>query len=175
LAVEQIAEVAVPRFDQTGSVKLSHRLADPILMARVRHTKDSPARRYGITPWPVRLGVPILALVVIAGLIHDGAAAATPIPIILAAGCIYGGEYCGLVVTDQEIESRMTRRENRFRQQWTEVDGFELVDNGWQVPIVMRLRNGSRVLLPSTRAWFWNKRKVSEILGALIREQAGAH
>ena len=108
------------------------------------------------------------------GLIHDGAAAATPIPIIFAAAWIYGGEYCGLVVTNQEIESRMTRRENRFRYQWRDVDGFELVEGQSQVAIVMRLRNGSRVLLPSTRAWFWNKRKVVAILSALRREQAGA-
>jgi len=144
-------------------------------MATVRHTSDHSARHYRITPWPIRIGVPFAALVVVLGLIHDGAAAATPIPIILGAGWIYGGEYCGLVVTDEAIESRMTRRENRFRYQWPEVDEFKLVANGSQVAIVMRLRNGSHVLLPSTRAWFWNKHKVAVILAALRREQARSH
>jgi len=144
-------------------------------VANVRHIKEPSARRYRIRPWPIRIGVPFAALVVVIGLIHDGAAAATPIAIILAAGWIYGAEYCGLVVTNQEIESRMTRRQNRFRHQWAEVDGFELVEGQSQVGIVMRLRDGSRVLLPSTRAWFWNKHKVAEILAALKREQASAH
>ena len=148
------------------------RLADLAVMATVRRTSGPSARRYRTTPWPIRIGAPLLALVVVAGLIHDGPDAAIPIPIILCAGWIDGGEYCGLVVTDEAIESRMTRRENRFRHQWTEVDGFELVDNGSQVAIEMRLCNGSSVLSLSTRAWFRNQRKVSEILAALRREQA---
>jgi hypothetical protein len=144
-------------------------------MATIEHTPDHSARRYRIAPWPIRIGVPFLVLVVVLGLIHDGAAVAIPIPIILGAGWIYGGEYCGLVVTDEAIESRMTRRQNRFRYQWPEVDEFEFVENASQAAIVMRLRNGSRVLLPSTRAWFWNKRAVAEVLAALRREQAGSH
>ena len=98
----------------------------------------------------------------------------SPIPIILAAGWIYGGEYWGLVVTDQGIESRMTRRENWFRHQWAEVEGFDPVEHGSQVAIAMRLCDGSRVLLPSTRAWRWNRRKIVAILAALRRELAEA-
>jgi hypothetical protein len=144
-------------------------------VAIIRHINESPGRRYRIPPWPVRIGAPLTALMVVIALIHAGAAVATPVPIILAAGWIYGGEYCGLVVTDQGIESRMTRRENRFRHEWAEVDGFDLVENGSQVGIVMRLCDGSRVLLPSTRAWLWDKRKVVAILAALKRAQARAN
>jgi hypothetical protein len=51
--------------------------------------------------------------------------------------------------------------------------GFELVENGAQVAIVIRLRDGARKLVPSTRAWFWDKSQVREILVALRREQDG--
>ena len=113
---------------------------------------ESAARIYRITPWPTRIGAPLAALVVIAGLFHNGETAVLPIPIVLAATYIYLAERCGLVVTHNGVESRMTRRENRFRYRWSDVGGFELVDRGAQVPIVMRLPDGSRKLLPSTRA-----------------------
>lgn len=95
-----------------------------------------------------------------AGLLHAGAAAALPIPIVVAAGWVYAGERCGLVVKSDGVESRMTRRPNRFQYAWTDIDGFELVDNGAQVAIAMRLRDGSRKLLPPTRAWSWNRSQV---------------
>jgi hypothetical protein len=77
-----------------------------------------------------------------------------------------------LVVTDMGIESRMTRRQNKFRHGWTDVGSFEFVDNGKQVAIAMRLRDGSRTLLPSTRVWSWEKRAVNQIYSALLQEQA---
>ena len=114
------------------------------------------------------------ALVAVAGPINAGALAAIPVPIILAAGWVYAAERCGLVATDEGIESRMTRRENTFRCRWTDIDGFELIGNGAQVAIVMQLCYGSRKLLPSTRAWFWDKRMVTQIRADLMREQAAA-
>jgi hypothetical protein len=137
-------------------------------------THDRPERRYRITPWPTRLLVPLTALVAVLGLIHDGAAVAVPAPIILAAGYLYAAERCGLVVTDEGIESRMTRRPNRFQTGWADIDGFELLDSGAQVAIVTPVCDGSRQLLPSTRAWLWNKRKVEQILAELLREKAAA-
>jgi hypothetical protein len=131
-------------------------------------------RSYRITPWPIRLGAPLVVLIVIAGLLHDGAAAAVPLPIILGAAWIYGAERCGLIVTADGIESRMTRRRSRFRRPWSDIDSFELVDNGAQVVIAVRLRDGSRRFLPSTRAWRWDKRKVRQILADLLREQTAA-
>lgn len=137
---------------------------------------SGPAPRiYRITPWPIRIGAPLVALVVILGLIHDGAAAAVPIPIVLAAAWLYAAERCGVVVTADGIESRMTRRENMFRRPWTDIQTFELADNGSQAAIVMRLRDGSRQILPSTRAWRYDKGKVQHILAELLREQAAAN
>jgi hypothetical protein len=129
-------------------------------------------RRYRIVPWPIRIGVPLAALIVVAGLLNAGAAAAIPVPIILAAGWVYSAERCGLVATEGGIESRMTRPKNRFQHPWTDIESFELVDNGAQVALAVRLGDGSRQLLPSTRAWFWDKSKVKHILADLIREQS---
>jgi hypothetical protein len=68
----------------------------------------------------------------------------------------------------------MTRQDNRFRHPWTDIDTFELADNGAQVAIEMRLHDGTRQLLPSTRAWFWDVCKVNRILADLRREQTAA-
>jgi hypothetical protein len=135
------------------------------------------ARRYRVTPWAIRICVPLAVLVVIAGLVNAGAEAAIPLPIVLGAAWIYAAERCGLVVTPGGIESRMTRRENRFRHPWSDIDSFELADDGAQVAIVMRLRDGSQQRLPSTRGWFWDKTTVEHIFADLKREQAaaGAH
>jgi hypothetical protein len=65
----------------------------------------------------------------------------------------------------------MTHKENRFTCRWTGIDTFELVDNGAQIAIVMRLRDGSRQLLPSTRAWFWDKGKVNQTLDAFAENK----
>ncbi|MGO9977394.1 MAG: hypothetical protein ACLP01_32225 [Solirubrobacteraceae bacterium] len=112
------------------------------------------------------------AIVAVDGLIHAGTAAAIPVAVVLVVAWMSGTEWCGLVVTSDGIESRMARRENRFRYAWTNVDGFEVVDNGAQVAIVLQLRDGSRKLLPSTRAWSWNRRKVKQIYTALAQQQA---
>jgi hypothetical protein len=135
---------------------------------------EASARCYRITPWVIRIGAPLAALVVVLGLTHSGATAAIPFPFIVAAAWIYAAERCGLVATDEGIESRMTRRENSFRCRWADIESFELVDNGAQVAIVMQLRDGSRRLLPPTRAWFWDKRRVTHIRADLEREQAAA-
>jgi hypothetical protein len=131
-------------------------------------------RRYRIAPWPIRICIPLAALVVVAGLVHSGAVAAVPAPVIVAAGWVYAAERCGLVVTNDGIESRMTRRQNRFQRRWTDIGSFEVIDSGAQVAIVMGLRDGSRTLLPSTRGWFWDKGKVKQIRADLLREQAAA-
>jgi hypothetical protein len=135
---------------------------------------DPSARRYRIKPWPIRIGIPFAALVVIAGLIHNHDAALIPIPVVLAVAYVWLAERCGLYVTDRDVESRMTRRANSFRCRWADIDSFELIDNGAQVAVVMQLRDGSRKLLPSTRAWFWDKRRVMQIRAGLLREQTAA-
>lgn len=138
--------------------------ASPLLAPRV----------HKITPWPVRICAPLAAAVAVVGLLHGGSAVLAPVPVILAAAWVYAGERCGLIVTSTGIESRMTRRENTFRQAWSDIDGFELVENSAQVAIVTRLRDGSRKVLPSTRAWLWGKGRVKQILTALRQEQAAA-
>jgi hypothetical protein len=72
-------------------------------------------RVYRITPWPIRIGAPLVAIVVVAGLLSAGAAATVPIPTLLAVVWIYAAERCGLVVSSGGIEGKMTRRHNRFR------------------------------------------------------------
>ena len=113
-----------------------------------------------ITPWPIRILVPIAVIVAIAGVVHGGSVWAVPIPLALGVVWIGAAEWCGLVVTDMGIETRMTRRQNRFRHGWSDVGSFEFVDNGKQVATAMRLGDGSRTLLPSTRTWSWDKRAV---------------
>lgn len=135
---------------------------------------DPSERHYRITPWPIKIGIPLAALVVVVGLIHAGAAAITPLPTILAAGWVYAAERCTLVATDEGIESRMTRRQNSFQRPWADIESFELIDNIAQVAIVMRLRDGSSPVLPPTRAWFWERGKVRHILADLLREQTAA-
>lgn len=126
-----------------------------------------PAPRvYRITPWPIRIVVPLLVIVVIAGLLHGGSLWAVPIPVVSGAAWICAAEWCGLVVSDIGIESRMIRRWNRFRYAWADIGGFELVDSGERVGIAMRLRDGSRKLLPSMRTWFWDKGAVKQIYGS---------
>ena len=138
-------------------------------------THARPERRYRITPGPTRLLIPLTALVAVLGLIHDGAAAAVPVPIILAAGYIYAAERCGLVATDDGIESRMTRRQNRFQRAWA-TDRQLRAARQWRSGRDRdpHARDGSRQVLPSTRAWLWNKRKVEHILAELSREKAAA-
>jgi len=131
-------------------------------------------RVHRIAPWPVRICAPLAAAVAVVGLLHGGSAVLAPVPVILAAAWVYAGERCGLVVTSTGIESRMTRRENTFRQAWSDIDGFELVDSRAQFAIVMCRRDGSRRLLPSTRGWLWGEGRVKQILTALLQEQAAA-
>jgi hypothetical protein len=85
---------------------------------------DQSERQYRITPWPIRVGAPLAALFLVAGLVKAGAVLAVPIPIILAAAWVCAAERCGLVVTDDGIESRMTHKDNRFHRTWADIDGF---------------------------------------------------
>jgi hypothetical protein len=138
------------------------------------HRNIQAARRYRVAPWTIRILIPFVAVLAINVLIHNAAAAFIPVPIVLAAAWICAAEWCGLLVTKDGIESRMTRRENRFSYRWSDIDAFELFDGRTQVAIVMRLRDGSSKVLPSTRAWGWDKPRVEQIHTALLREQAAA-
>jgi hypothetical protein len=131
-------------------------------------------RVYRIKPWPIRIGVPLMITVAVLGVLHVGAIWAVPIPIVLGALWMYGGEWCGLVVTAEGIESRMTRSANRFGCAWMDIDDFKLVDNGYEVAIVVCLRDDSRRLLPSSRAWLWDRHAVKQIYEALKRDLAAS-
>ena len=110
--------------------------------------------RYRITPWPARILAPIVAPVCIAGIVHAGTAPAVLIPtvVIVTAAYVLAAERIGLYASASGLESRMTRRANSFRYEWSEIDRFEVVENGAQVAIVVHLKNGSRRMLRSTRA-----------------------
>jgi hypothetical protein len=102
-------------------------------------------RRYCITPWPVRILAPVLALVVILTVAADNDAPAVTIPIVLILGGLYifAAERCGLYADDSGLESRMTRRANSFRYAWSEIDQFELIQGGAQLAIVIHLADGT--------------------------------
>lgn len=136
--------------------------------------RDPSARRYRIKPWPIRICIPLAAVAIIAGLVGSHDSALVPLVVALAVTYVWLAERCGLYVTDWGIESRMTRRQNSFRYPWSEVDRFDLADNGAQVAVAMQMRDGSRKVLPSTRAWSWDKRSVEHILADVKREQAAA-
>lgn len=127
--------------------------------------------RYRIAPWPVRVLIPLLTLVLIAGIAHDGTAPAVLIPVVVMGAIAYlvAAERVGLYCSASGFESRMTRSANSFRYEWSEVDRFDVVDNGAQVAIVVQLRDGSQRMLPSTRAWRYQRSLVSGICDELNR------
>ncbi len=133
-------------------------------------------RHYRITPWPVRVLVPFIAFVVVLAVIADRTAPAVVVPIVvvLAGAYIYAAERSGLYVTDRGIESRMTRRGDSFRFSWADVDHFELLEGTAQLAIVVYLADGKRVILPSTKAWMYDRRSVEQIYDQLTRDLAAA-
>jgi hypothetical protein len=133
---------------------------------------NEAARVFRITPWLARVLVPLIVLVVSLGLIEDHAAAAIPVPFLLGGLYMYAAERIGLYVSASGIESKMTRRANTFRYQWSEISGLSLVESRSQCAIVLVLRDGTRKLLPSTRAWAYNKPTVERICEQLTRERA---
>jgi hypothetical protein len=134
------------------------------------------SRRYRITPWPVRILVPVLALVVILAVAADNDAPAVTIPIvlILAGLYIFAAERCGVYADDSGLESRMTRRANSFRYAWSEIDHFELIQGGAQLAVVIHLAGGTSRILPSTTAWKYDRSAVERIYDQLNHELATA-
>lgn len=56
---------------------------------------ESPVPRvYRITPWPIRILVPIAVIAAIAGLLHGGSVWVVPIPVVLGAVWIGAAEWC---------------------------------------------------------------------------------
>ena len=133
-------------------------------------------RRYRITPWAVRVFVPLVGLVVILAVVADRAAPSliVPVVVVLTGSYVYLAERCGLYVTDSGIESRMTRRGDSFRTLWTDIDHFELLEDAAQVAIVMCLADGGRVILPSTKAWRYDRKRVEGIYDQLERDLVSA-
>jgi hypothetical protein len=127
--------------------------------------------RYRIAPWPVRILIPIVALVLIAGIEHDGTAPAVLIPVVVVVAIAYlvAAERVGLYCSASGLDSRMTRRMNSFRFGWREIDRFEVVEKGAQVAIVVHLTDGSQRLLPSTRAWCYQRSLVIRMCAELNR------
>ena len=121
--------------------------------------------RYRTVPWPIRVLIPAMALVVIDGLAHDHTAPRILIPLVIVAAIayIFAAERCGLYACANGLESKMTRRANSFRYRWSEIERFELVDSGYQIAIVVHLRDGSERILPSTRAWRYQRASISDM------------
>jgi len=136
--------------------------------------KSTAEHVYKITPWAIRVGAPIVVLVLIAGLRHGHDAALIPLPIVFAVVWVWSSERCRIVTTSVGLESRMNRARNCFQYAWGEIDGFELLDNQAQVAIAVRLKDGSHRMLPSTRAWRWDKSTVQHILDGLTHDCAAA-
>ena len=134
-------------------------------------TRSAAVTRYRIAPWPIRVLIPIVALVLIAGIVHDGTAPAVLIPVVVVAAIAYlfAAERVGLYCSASGLESRMTRRTNSFRYGWSEIDRFEVVENGAQVAIVIHLRDGSHRMLPSTKAWRYQRSLVIDMCAQLNR------
>ena len=138
---------------------------------------SSHVTRYRISPWPLRILVPLCALVGIAGVTHNGTLPALLIPfiVLVAAGYLIAAERIGIYCTEYEIECRTARRGGSFRYAWSEVDHFQLADNGVQIAVVVYLRDGSQRLIPPTRAWWYQRSTVAEMCSQLNRRaKAGA-
>jgi hypothetical protein len=141
-------------------------------LAYEREEARCPAvTRYRIIPWPIRGLIPLAALVLIAGIAHDGTAPAVLIPVVVVTAIAYlvAAERVGLYCSASGLESRMTRRTNSFRYGWSEIDRFEVVENGAQVAIVVHLRDGSQRMLPSTKAWRYQRSLVTDMCAQLNR------
>lgn len=143
----------------------------PELAHEREETRCPPVTRYRITPWPVRVLIPLAALVLIAGIAHDGTAPAVLIPVVVGTAIAYllAAERIGLYCSASGLESRMTRRTNSFRYEWSEIDRFEVVENGAQVAIVVHLTDGSQRMLPSTKAWRYQRSVVADMCAQLNR------
>jgi hypothetical protein len=135
--------------------------------------RGSAVTRYRIAPWPIRVLVPLAALVLTAGIVHDDTAPAVLIPVVVVAAFAYllAAERVGLHCSAGGVESRMTRRTNSFRYGWSEIDRFEVVENGAQVAIVVHLRDGSQRILPSTKAWRYQRSLVTDMCAELNRRE----
>jgi hypothetical protein len=132
--------------------------------------------RYRIKPWPIRILIPIAALALIAGIVHDGDAPAVLIPLVAfaATAYLYAGEGIGLYCSPGGLESRMTRRHNSFRYQWAEIERFEIVEAGALLAIVIHLRDGSQRVLPSTKGWRSQRAWLAETCTELNRRARAA-
>ena len=168
---------------RAGRVNSRARCVDIAWMGSVLPSRDpitdagrcSPVARYRIAPWPIRVLIPAVALVAIGGLVHDHTAPVVSIPLVVAAAIAYilAAERCGLYASARGLESRMTRRANSFRYRWSEIERFEPVDNGYQVAVVVQLRDGSARILPSTRAWRYQRASISDMC-AQLNQKASA-
>jgi len=138
-------------------------------LAHGRAETGRPVVRYRITPWPVRILIPVVALVLIAGIAQSGTAPAVLIPVVVAAAIAYllAAERVGLYCSARGLDSRMTRRTNSFRYSWSEIDRFEVVERGAQLAIVVHLRDGSQRSLPSTKAWGYQRSSVTQMCDEL--------
>jgi hypothetical protein len=144
-------------------------------MTAMTSSAGQPVIRYRIAPWPTRILIPIMALVLIAGIIHDGdpaPAVLIPVVVVAAVGYLMAAERIGLYCSASGLESRMTRRVNSFRFEWREIDRFAVVNNGAQVAIVAHLTDGGRRLLPSTRAWRYQRSLIVRMCADLNRRAA---
>jgi hypothetical protein len=142
-----------------------------------QETRRPADTRFRITPWPVRVLIPFAAVVLITGIAHDGTAPAVLIPVVVGTAIAYllASERVGLYCSASGLESRMTRRANSFRYGWSEIDRFEVVENGAQVAIVVHLRDGSQRMLPSTKAWQYQRSLVTDMCAELnLRARAKA-
>ena len=126
-------------------------------------------RRYRIEPWPVRILMPVVVGAFVIQIVSSRTAPAVLVPVVLVLGAayVYATERCGLYVSDWGLESKMARRGNSFRYPWAEIDGFTIIAGGAQLAIVLHLVDGGEVVLPSTKAWTYNRSAVEEICEGL--------
>jgi hypothetical protein len=139
--------------------------------------RDPAARRYRVKPWPIRVCIPLAAVVVIAALLHSHESAYVPLVVLAATAWVWLAERCGIYVTDWGIQSVMARRENSFRHPWSAISAFNIVDVGSLTAIVVSLDDGTRKPLPSTKVWSWaawDRRALQQICQGLQHELATA-
>jgi hypothetical protein len=137
---------------------------------------DTP-RRYRVTPWPIWIVAPVLLVVAAVG----AAGAKTAVDVVgwgfvalFALSYLYAAERCGVYSTTWGIESRMMRRHNSFRIPWSDIGGFSVSNVSAQLVIVVRLADGRKKLLPSTRAWPYSRHEVESICNSLDHDRMAA-
>ncbi len=132
--------------------------------------------RYKISPWVVRIAVPIAVAAGALAAVRTNDFPLVTVPSIVLLGILYlfTAERRSVLSDDNGIHNRTTRRESTFSAHWADIERFEMINDRAHVAVVMHLHAGQPRILPSTRAWWFNRKAVEAINRGLHADLATA-